>query len=501
MKRALPLLMLTVWLVALPSSASAEQAVLFDRWYALLLQDQRAGWSHVRVTQDGDVIRSDSDMRISVRRGAMAIAMQVTTSFEETAAGEPVSSSVEQRIGSTQAMRQTMRFTEAGIEWTTEQGGQKQVRMHPRPEGPWLTPAASTRYAEARFGAGEKVVRFTTMDASMGPQPVETVMTLVGEEAVEVMGKVVPAKVIDATVSLLPGVVTRQYVDGQLQPVKLTVSLMPGMELTMVEADEALAKAKLNPPEMLVRTLVKPDRAITRPRALRRAVFTVGATEGELPSIQSTGVQRVEPVPDDRQVRVEINLDEPIATPEPDRPGPEHLRASPVLNRDDPEVQRLTVEVVGKLAPDASAGQRAEALRAFVQGYVKAKDLSVGFATASEVARTRQGDCTEHAVLLAAMLRAADIPSRTVTGLIYIDEFLGEKGVFGYHMWTQAWLDDRWVDLDATLPGGRAYDAAHIALGVSAMSEPALVNDLVRLMPTLGRLRINVIEADTAAAP
>ena len=38
------------------------------------------------------------------------------------------------------------------------------------------------------------------------------------------------------------------------------------------------------------------------------------------------------------------------------------------------------------------------------------KDLSVGFATAADVARTAQGDCTEHAVLLAALLRASDIP-------------------------------------------------------------------------------------------
>ena len=57
--------------------------------------------------------------------------------------------------------------------------------------------------------------------------------------------------------------------------------------------------------------------------------------------------------------------------------------------------------------------------------------------------------------LLAAMLRADDIPSRTVSGLVYVSSFEGAKDIFGYHMWTQGWIAEdgkgRWVDLDATL--------------------------------------------------
>jgi hypothetical protein len=154
---------------------------------------------------------------------------------------------------------------------------------------------------------------------------------------------------------------------------------------------------------------------------------------------------------------------------------------------------------------DISPNQKAEQLRAFVREFVQTKDLSVGFATASEVARTAQGDCTEHAVLLAGLLRAAGIPSRTVSGLIYVsDPFVGQRDVFGYHMWTQAWLmpdghavgEPRWVDLDAT----RAvpFDSAHIALGVSAMDDTQLFNDLVKLAPMLGRVGIKVLESDGA---
>src|SRR5690606_5201760 len=95
----------------------------------------------------------------------------------------------------------------------------------------------------------------------------------------------------------------------------------------------------------------------------------------------------------------------------------------------------------------------AEKLRRFVHSYISNKSLDVGLASASEVCRTREGDCTEHATLLAAALRFAGIPSRVVSGLIYAEEFAGRSRIFGYHMWTQALLPDdagamRWVDLD-----------------------------------------------------
>ena len=144
---------------------------------------------------------------------------------------------------------------------------------------------------------------------------------------------------------------------------------------------------------------------------------------------------------------------------------------------------------------------------------------AVGLASAGEVAQTAQGDCTEHAVLLAALLRAEGIPSRTVSGLIYIDQFLGEQGIFGYHMWTQAWLPGhliethtvedsqgkasgagsvsggRWVDLDAVLDG-QDFDAAHILLNVSAMQDGQMVNDMIDMLPMLGGLEVQVIQAE-----
>jgi hypothetical protein len=155
-------------------------------------------------------------------------------------------------------------------------------------------------------------------------------------------------------------------------------------------------------------------------------------------------------------------------------------------------------QAVKGLPEGASRMERAEAMRAFVQTFINEKSLGVGFATASEVAVTKEGDCSEHGVLLSAMLRADGIPARAVSGLIYVDQFMQEQRVFGYHMWVQALMEVdgklRWVDFDGVLSSGSRFDATHIAISTSDLSDDGVVNSMVPLTRVLGRLKI-VVEA------
>jgi transglutaminase-like putative cysteine protease len=137
---------------------------------------------------------------------------------------------------------------------------------------------------------------------------------------------------------------------------------------------------------------------------------------------------------------------------------------------------------------------RAQALRRFVHEHITAKNLDTAFATASETARMKRGDCSEHAVLLCALLRAAEIPARTASGLVYADAFAGERDLFGWHMWTQALIGGKWVDLDATLPV--RYDAAHVLVGTSSLAEGMGDADLSHLLILLGNLEIEVLEVN-----
>jgi len=133
-----------------------------------------------------------------------------------------------------------------------------------------------------------------------------------------------------------------------------------------------------------------------------------------------------------------------------------------------------------------------------VYGFIKKKSLGVGFASATETARSREGDCSEHGVLLCALLRANGIRARVATGLIYADSFAGSQNIFGYHMWAQALITadgkSRWVDLDATLPMGITYDATHICMGTSDLADGDQTQSMMSVATSMGRVKIQVGE-------
>jgi len=85
-----------------------------------------------------------------------------------------------------------------------------------------------------------------------------------------------------------------------------------------------------------------------------------------------------------------------------------------------------------------------------------------GHYSALETLVRRAGDCTEAAVLLAALGRAIGIPTRVASGLVYArDNYHGVGNVFTPHSWVLAYADGQWRSFDAALD---RFDATHIAL-------------------------------------
>ena len=138
-------------------------------------------------------------------------------------------------------------------------------------------------------------------------------------------------------------------------------------------------------------------------------------------------------------------------------------------------------------------GTIAVRMEQYVYTSLKKKNFSTALASAAEVAKNLEGDCTEHACLLAAMLRVQKIPSRVTIGLVYAERL----GAFGGHMWTEAWLDGKWVPLDATLGKG-GIGPGHIKLADSSLSDdgPAPVTSFVPLMNMLSNVTIDIVSTE-----
>lgn len=501
---ALAAVVMVVALLGRPAWAGLSEAEAdHDLWYVIEMAGQRTGWMHSTQRTEGDRIVSTTDMRLKIKRGPTTIEIRNSSEFVETREGEPVSMKCTQELGASPVTIEYTFGPEGVTTVTTQMGIPPVTATAPRPEGTWLTPAAAQTFTRKRLEAGAEEIVVRTIDPTLGLRPVVATRRVLERTTAEALGKTVPAIKCLVTQSAAPGMETIEFVDERGLPIR-SVASVGGITLTTVLADRELAMAELDPPELMQRLFVRPSRPISGAREVRSAeyVLRVPGDGAALAGVPATGTQRVGEVEGDA-LRVTVEADEPVAAEEGDAEDEAYTAASSMINSDDVRVKELAARATSPLGEGADAAARAEAMRRFVHTYIRVKNLGVGFASASQVARTREGDCTEHAALLAAMLRADGIPSRTVSGVIYADAFEGSEQIFGYHMWTQALLTvdgrPRWIDLDATLGAETPFDATHIALAVSALGDDEPQNALVTLAPLLGRLEIEVVRTETAA--
>jgi hypothetical protein len=502
--RALLALLLALGAALLHAPPALAAEADHDLWYIIEMAGQRSGWMRSTQRTEGDRIITIRELQLEIRRGRTPITVRNVSEFVETPTGEPISMKNTQQLGSAPVTTEYT-FAPDKVTIVTSQPGfpPTQIEASP-PEGQWLTPAAALEFTRKRLEAGANEIVVRSVDPAQGLQPVVFTRKILERTTAEALGKTVPAIKTSVSMSNMAGIESVEFVDERGMTIRSTTNL-GDIPMTMIAAERELAMADVDPPELMQRTFVTPDRGIPSPRKVRSAAYLlrVPGDGPALAEIPATGAQRVEPAGDDA-IRITIDADDLAPADPADADNPEFTAASSMLNSEDERVKELVERALRPLDEGATPAQRAEALRRYVHTFIRAKGLGVGFATASEVARTREGDCTEHAALLAAMLRAAGIPSRTASGLIYADAFAGSEHIFGYHMWTQALLTidgvPRWVDLDATLGPQTPFDATHIALAVTSMTDGQAPNALIALTPLLGRLEITV-EHISAAAP
>jgi transglutaminase-like putative cysteine protease len=467
-----------------------------ELWYRVDLAGKRAGYMHSSETVADGKLVTRSDLMLSIRRAETdVVRVRVEYEFEETSDGKPLRAVSTQTLGASPTTI-SVRFLPDKIEQSTASGtGKPTVVEVPLPEGAWLTPGASVEYIRKRLEAGAKEFTVRTMEPSMGMAMIVTTHKVLEQTTFDTGERTIPVFRVASTVDRMPGITTESLIDVTGQPVKLSMSF-GGIPMTMTVTDRANATLAPDAPELMKSTLVKPDRPIARARETRRAVYALSVADGELEWADTGGVQSLERrSPREVVVTVDLARSAPVKLDDAERA--KALASSTLVTSADEGVKALAARA-DKGKP-ATAAARAEAMRRIVHEHIRSKNLGVGFGSAADTARSREGDCSEHAVLLAAMLRAGGIPARVVSGLVYVDSFAGVDGVFGYHMWAQALLPDetgveRWVDLDATLGASTPFDATHIAVVASVLDDADSFDSMVAVSSLLGRLRISVKE-------
>jgi transglutaminase-like putative cysteine protease len=154
---------------------------------------------------------------------------------------------------------------------------------------------------------------------------------------------------------------------------------------------------------------------------------------------------------------VSFSLDAYPVTKTPAADG-SHLASSFLVDYTEPAIQELGSRIESRYGAHPSPGE----LEQFVYEFIENKDATRGFDVASIVAKSRAGDCTEHAVLLTALLRMYGYPARTVLG-IFVSL---QEPAMGYgHAWAEYRGDTGWIGIDGTRVDENVA-AHHIPLGV-----------------------------------
>ncbi len=486
----LVLVLLVAAVISLVSSSARadDWQLVQEDWYVVELVGHKAGWMTTAVYSDGQRYRSDTQVRLRIGRGPATAAIDLDTSFVESHDGEPVNVKFVQKMGR-QALQTQWAFVGDHVVQTTEQAGRETVTEHPLPAGDWLTPMAAGKYWLQQQQAGAQEMTYRIIDPQNGLAPIAVTHRFVDDEFMQRDGQTVAVTVWETTTELLPVVATEKY-DSQGRLMYQAVNAGFGEMITRIATKaEALAEPGERP-ELLVETFVKPDEPIAGSRRTTTATLRLRTKNGDLPTLPSAGAQRVE-VGDDAGLailHIDINENQLASTEEAQSPA--YLQASAIIDSQDEQIHQLAVRAVGRAGDDLY--KKAEAMRSFVHRYISNKDLNTAFATASEVARLKSGDCSEHAVLLCAMLRTQEIPARIAVGLIYAESFLKQRGVFGWHMWTQALIDGKWVDFDATLRN--RYHAAHVLTSTSDLADGAFSQQMAGALQLIGNLEIDIVE-------
>ncbi len=463
-------------------------------WESLYLQNAKIGYAKTtlrNVRRDGVPLQvTESFNHLEIARFGQQTKQDLTLTCTETPQGELRDFRTEVSFGPTPTV-------------ITGKVVDDQLRIETRTENktqasqiPWSKDLRGFRAVEQSLAAkpllpGEK--RSLRMLMPLLNQIATIDLVAQNVEPTAVLGVEVKLLRIESVAHLADGQTMRStlWTDTAGQAIKTRVAAL-NQETFRTTREIALAPMQGTPSFDLGSDLIiKLDRPLNNALRSQEVRYRVELAQQNPVEVFSTGDTQSIKSLDPHAAELTVRSLRPAKLPTPaqgSRPvDPHYLTANSVLQIDDPRIQALAREARGKATDPCDV---AIALEKFVHRTMTNKNFTQAFATAAEVAESHEGDCTEHAVLLAALARACKIPSRVAMGLVYVERDRG----FGYHMWTELYLNGRWVPMDATLGQG-GIGAAHIKLSDSSLDGAGAYSSFLPVAQVAGQLKIQVLDA------
>lgn len=457
---------------AAESFKKLDKPPLSERWFGIYVDNDRVGFYRQKIeeTAEGYRIEGDGNVRIKVMGFSKVAAMReiylvgrnlTLRSFEVEQNINGLSSRLHGKVGDG-----SMRIKSESKGKTTEKQLRFKGEIYP---GPALNLYPLMRDVNA--GKSYKILTFDSEEVKIK----EVKISVLGEEKTP-DGR--PA--LKLRNNLYPFVNNDIWMDGQGNTLIETVR--DGLVTTKAEDPKALGvfvgSMALAKKDLIYDfSMVRPEPPIKEQKKLTGLVVVISGWNDSLPLLQDGG-QLVEKSGEGRiTVRTGTAVPQaPVA--QATALNEAYLKPAEKIEADAPEITAKAKEL------STGKGSREDVARALVSWTADWLNDTIddgGGALASLKSRT--GNCQTHARLYTALARAAGIPTRFVSGLVYLDG----KG-FLYHSWAESLLGGRWVAIDPTynqLPA----DPTHLKF-----FEGHLPEDMMPIIAIIGRIKINVQE-------
>lgn len=164
------------------------------------------------------------------------------------------------------------------------------------------------------------------------------------------------------------------------------------------------------------------------------------------------------------------------------------LISSTWLPSENPQIDRLAKQWVGSALEPLDV---AKALLEATHKNLRKLEFAPTLHSAEVVAQSLEGDCTEHAMILAALLRNRQIASRIASGVRLVER--DGKAKFEYHMWTEAWLNECWTPMDATT--GHLTNCTYLKFTETSLAETDPYEAVLTVLRNLKPMKIDSVSS------
>lgn len=464
--------------------AETKDLTVSDEWHIVSLAGSPIGYVHA-ITRERDTAPrafiTNEFAKTRLSRLGTIIEHDMTSEYIESPEGQLLFASTISRLGSSETSCRA-KIKGNNISIATTIAGKTSTRTIP------LDPDIIGPYAQLQRVRNEALepgasITFKTFVPEF-KRIVTSTLKIKGPDTITLNDALVSLWHGTITQDILPGIISEVWIDNSGSIARSHVNLMGGMETRRsTEAQALRVVAPSHIVDIMDKFFIPSNREILSVYTVTEALYRLEAPQDTLKKLDFADrrqtIEKLGPGWILLRIRATGDAEKPAAN----RPPETYLAPTPYLQCDDPEIKNIARKACGDAETPTEKTAR---LKEWVYKHIRKKDFGVGFASAKEVAASRRGDCTEHAVLLAALLRAEGIPSRLAVGLVYYQKN------FGYHMWTEAFLND-WTAVDAAF-NQTIVDATHIKLKTSALPGESATNPFTDIVSLIGNLKLTIEE-------